>query len=149
MSRKNLFIIHAALILAFAATNFTPVNAKQPVRTVVTQRGTQSLASFFKASIGRYPNEVHLLEQPAAKARLINLVSQRRYNVMVENSNVVTPIEFQYGNFYTHACKAHDCGSTNFIISYNMNDNNLCVKYCEDGHEQIFKEKKSNAIWDY
>ena len=69
---------------------------------------------------------------------------------MVKNFDVETPIEFTSWNFHTMACQAHNCGTTEFEISYNPDSDALAVRYRVDDKEQIFKEKKSvNAIWDY
>lgn len=148
MIKKSLFCIGVALA-ALSLSDYTDVCAKSPVRTVATRRGTQSLASIFQQSIGKYPYEVKLLERPAVSARLIKLIGERRYRFMVTNFQVETPIEFSNWNYYTTGCQAHNCGTTDFTISYNPKENNLCVKYRENGYEQIFKEKKGNASWDY
>lgn len=148
MERKSLLCLCVALAAASWTAGFD-ASAKSPVRTVVTQRGTQSLASVFQASIGKYPADVKLFDRPAVRARFINLMGQRRFDFMVANFEVQTPIEFSNWNYYTSGCQAHNCGTTDFSISYNPEENNLCVIYRENGYEQIFKEKKGKAHWEY
>lgn len=67
---------------------------------------------------------------------------------MIDNFDVQTPIEHQNFMFHFFACQSHNCGSTEFEISYNHIDDNLCVRYRVDDKETIFKEKKGRAYWD-
>lgn len=144
-------LLSAMLLSVLAIHAPLMVDAKSPVRTAATSKSTAtSLKTVFKNSIGQYPFDVKLLSKPVLKKRLIALMGSNRYNFMVKNFDVETPIEFSSWNYYTGACQAHNCGTTEFGISYNPEQDALAVRYRVDGRQQIFKEKKSvNAYWDY
>lgn len=127
------------------------VLAKSPTIMMASVTSSQSsLKSIFKNNIGMYPFDVNLLSKPAVKKRLVALLGSGKYNFMVKNFDVQTPIEFGSWNYHTSACQAHNCGTTEFELSYNPDSDALAVRYKVDGREQIFKEKRSvNAYWDY
>lgn len=110
---------------------------------------TSALSDVFKNALGQYPYEVNLLKNNVLKKRIITLIGQKRYDFLLENFQVETPVEFSNFVYHTFACRAHNCGTTEFEISYNPKTDNLCVRYRVDDTEKIFKEKEGNASWDY
>ena len=144
--------ICALCILACTAPVVVAGDITAPKTTQATSgksTSTKSLKSIFQNAIGKYPYEIKLLKKPALKARLVKLMGVSRDNVMCKNFDVQTPVEFSNWNYHTMACQAHNCGGTEFEISYNPETDNLCVRYRVDGEDKFFKEKPGNAIWDY
>lgn len=141
--------IAIALMAAFALCAATPVITEAAAPKTSSTVG-KSLKTVFQNAIGKYPYDVKLLQNATLKARLVKLMGQSRFNVMSKNFDVETPIEFSSWNYHTTACQAHNCGNTDFEISYNPDSDALAVKYRVNGKLSVFKEKPSvNAIWDY
>ena len=147
--KKILLVVLCALALGTQMSQATRTN--EPVPVAASSKSARStVKSVFQNGIGKYPFDINLLTVPAVENRLVALLGAKRYNFMVKNFDVETPIEFTSWNFHTMACQAHNCGTTEFEISYNPDSDALAVRYRVDDKEQIFKEKKSvNAIWDY
>ncbi|MBP3299653.1 MAG: hypothetical protein J6L73_08270 [Muribaculaceae bacterium] len=152
--KQSFKILFCSLCLLGGAIGATPAaDAASPKakRTSTARKNTtaQSLKSIFQSNIGQYPFEINLLKKPALKNRLVKLMGASRYNYMCNNFDTQTPIEFENWNYHTFACQQHNCGGTEFEISYNPQTDNLCVRYRVNGNEKIFKEKSGNASWDY
>lgn len=107
---------------------------------------TASIKTVFKKSLGNYPYEVKLLTSPALKARLVKLMGQKRYNFMVKNFNVETPVELINGDYRAFACQAHNCGITDFSLNYSPDNDILSVKYNVDGKVTIFTENPAFPV---
>lgn len=150
--KKSAVIIISSLMLAFGAgipmsVDCQAAPAKVTKKSVKDRKGVKAL---FQSSIGQYPFDVKLLQNTALKTRLVKLMGQKRYLFMTRNFDVQSPVEFESWNYHTNACQAHMCGTTEFEISYNPEEDALAVRYRVDGKEQIFKEKPSvNAYWDF
>ncbi|WP_443936770.1 hypothetical protein [Pedobacter sp. MW01-1-1] len=74
--------------------------------TVVTTE-TDSLSSL-NALVGKYPQEVKLLENPVLKTRLETLLG-KEFSKLQENWNTETPIIQEGTMLHTSGCKQHEC----------------------------------------
>lgn len=125
------------------ATEFS--KAETPVET--NKKHKSELATIFKNAVGEYPYEVKLFGNPVLRQRMIRLLGKRRFDVLIENFEVQTPIEYYSGAYHTFACQAHNCGSTEFEIFYYPYDDNLCIRYRVDDVESIFMDKDRHITW--
>lgn len=145
-------VFFSVIVLALASGLSMPQDCQAAQVSKVTKSAGsgKSVKSLFQSSIGKYPFDVNMFRNQALKARLVKLIGQSRYNYMVKNFDVQTPVEFENWNYHTMACQAHNCGGVEFELSYNPEEDALAVRYRIDGSDRFFKEKRSvNAIWDY
>lgn len=136
-----------AFIICLTATMLSDTSAACAQSSTSSKPAT--LTSVFKNSLGEYPGDINLLENNILKKRIIALIGQKRYDYLIENFQVQTPVEFSNFMYHTFACQAHNCGFTEFEICYIPKSDNLCVRYRVDDVERIFKEKQENASWDF
>lgn len=87
------------------------------------------LDEVFQAAMGQYPRDVNLLENPTLRSRLIKILGQDRYDFMVKNFDTQTPVDFSAGRYIASACQAHNCGVTDFFITFNPETDSLKVDY--------------------
>jgi hypothetical protein len=102
--------------------------------------------NFLKKLNGKYPYDVKLLENSSLAQRLKILIGNERYNFLIENWATEIPMVFSKNIFVAEGCQAHNCGSTNFILVYNFNNN---VMYCgirEEENVKTYSEDVSNSI---
>ena len=120
-------------------------NADTPI--AANQKSTSSLETLFKKAISEYPYDVKLFDNPTLKQRMIRLLGKQRFDILIKNFEVETPIEYHDGAYSTFACQAHNCGTTEFEILYFPYEDNLCIRYRVDDVESIFMEKDTHVNW--
>ena len=121
--------------------------SKADQSTTANQKSTSSLESLFKNAISEYPYDVKLFDNPTLKQRMIKLLGKQRFDILVKNFEVETPIEYHDGAYSTFACQAHNCGTTEFEILYFPYKDNLCIRYRVNDVESIFMEKDTHINW--
>ena len=114
---------------------------------------SNSLSSFFRKNIGKYPSDINLLEFPLLKTRLIALVGNNNYNFIKTYFQVVTPIKLGFNknpNLYeVSGGEEHNCMSNNITIVYNQQLDNLTVQLIKEGSDPlIFQEKKDDSPFE-
>lgn len=148
MKKSTLIRLFIAVLLLGAtpmlsASNLS--NADTPI--AANQKSTSSLETLFKKAISEYPYDVKLFDNPTLKQRMIKLLGKQRFDILIKNFEVETPIEYHDGAYSTFACQAHNCGTTEFEILYFPYEDNLCIRYRVDDVESIFMEKDTHVNW--
>ena len=144
--KKFAMLAIAAAALSFAACSNKAEKQAEPADTlvnaaVVDSNATDSLADYFVASVDKYPTDIKIFERIDLKDRMVTLMGSESYNVLKTNFNTETPLTKEGDVITASACKAHECGNTEFAIQYNTKTGKLSVKYKVDGKEQVFAEK--------
>lgn len=127
-SNGNIFYTKTVLQngVFFTATFYYPAKDKDKYNPVIKKIFTNfplisdissisnSLSSFFRKNIGKYPSDINLLEFPLLKTRLIALVGNNNYNFIKTYFQVVTPIKLGFNknpNLYEMTgSEAHNAG---------------------------------------
>ncbi|MDR2887888.1 MAG: hypothetical protein LBV26_07820 [Bacteroidales bacterium] len=94
---------------------------------------------FLKKLEEKYPYEVKMFENVAFSRRLKKLLGGR-YGFLVKNFDVQTPIEIIDGIFIAFACRAHDCGTTDFMIAYDFARDALSAGVRENEQAKVYSE---------
>ncbi|KAA6302547.1 MAG: hypothetical protein EZS26_001379 [Candidatus Ordinivivax streblomastigis] len=100
---------------------------------------TTNKLDFLKAFGEKYPYDVKLFDNLEFTQRLKKLIGDSQYDI-VEVCSVETPIELSDNVFISTGCKAHDCGSTRYIIVYDFSTNVMQVGIQDDGEVEIYSE---------
>lgn len=95
--------------------------------------------NFLKHLDGKYPIDVNLLGNPIVKKGLKNL-TEDRFDFIKKNFNTQMPIVIKNNYFVSEACKAHECGFTEFIIIVDLTNDVLYVGIRDSGKIQTFSE---------
>ena len=98
--------------------------------------------NYLKNLDGKYPFDVNLLGNPIMKKGLKNL-TEDRFNFLKKNFNTQMPMVILNNFFISEACKAHECGFTEFIIIVDLTKDVLYVGIRDAGKIQTFSEDKS------
>lgn len=166
-SNGNIFYTKTVLQngVFFTATFYYPAKDKDKYNPVIKKIFTNSplisdissisnsLSSFFRKNIGKYPSDINLLEFPLLKTRLIALVGNNNYNFIKTYFQVVTPIKLGFNknpNLYEMTgSEAHNAGYNDITIIYNQQLDNLTVQLIKEGSDPlIFQEKKDDAPFE-
>ena len=148
MKKSTLIRLFIAVLLLGATPMVSASNlSKADQSTAANQKSTSSLESLFKNAISEYPYDVKLFDNPTLKQRMIKLLGKQRFDILVKNFEVETPIEYHDGAYSTFACQAHNCGTTEFEILYFPYKDNLCIRYRVNDVESIFMEKDTHINW--
>lgn len=94
-------------------------------------RAQQRNFNFLKNYDGKYPYDVHLLQNLQIKKVLTNLLG-KRYGFFIRTWNVETPMTVKDGIFTATACMAHNCMDTNFIIVVDIGNKKVYAGIRED-----------------
>ena len=172
MQKDNWFVIsifYTKTVLQngvfFTATFYYPAKDKDKYNPVIKKIFTNfplisdissisnSLSSFFRKNIGKYPSDINLLEFPLLKTRLIALVGNNNYNFIKTYFQVVTPIKLGFNknpNLYEMTgSEAHNAGYNDITIVYNQQLDNLTVQLIKEGSDPlIFQEKKDDSPFE-
>lgn len=95
---------------------------------------------FLKKLDGKYPYDVKLLDNSVFMKRLKKLLGNERYAFLKDNWATEMPMQFSDNIFVAEGCQAHNCGSTNFILVYNFNNNVLYAGIREEEYVKTFSE---------
>lgn len=166
-SNGNIFYTKTVLQngVFFTATFYYPAKDKDKYNPVIKKIFTNfplisdissisnSLSSFFRKNIGKYPSDINLLEFPLLKTRLIALVGNNNYNFIKTYFQVVTPIKLGFNknpNLYEMTgSEAHNAGYNDITIAYNQQLDNLTVQLIKEGSDPlIFQEKKDDSPFE-
>ena len=99
------------------------------------------IVSTLKKSVGKYPYEVKLLENPELKPRLSKLLGND-WADMKTNWNVETPIEIDGSILKASACQAHNCAANNYVMFVDLDSDNINVYHVvEDKGTKTYFEK--------
>ena len=166
-SNGNIFYTKTVLQngVFFTATFYYPAKDKDKYNPVIKKIFTNfplisdissisnSLSSFFRKNIGKYPSDINLLEFPLLKTRLIALVGNNNYNFIKTYFQVVTPIKLGFNknpNLYEMTVsEAHNAGYNDITIVYNQQLDNLTVQLIKEGSDPlIFQEKKDDSPFE-
>lgn len=88
-------------------------------------------------------SESRLFQNGAFIGRLKKLLGKSVLDFMINYWNVEGKILIQDNIFIAEGCQAHNCGETNFIITYDFITKVLAVGVREDGRIQIYSEDGS------
>ena len=108
--------------------------------TAAVQQPAPSDLMFVTEWVGKYPNEVGLLEQPALTKRLESLL-KGHYAAFTENWNTETPVTLTDSIVHTSGCKAHDCTALSYDLYIDLPEDNINIYAITDGKVSIFAEK--------
>ena len=166
-SNGNIFYTKTVLQngVFFTATFYYPAKDKDKYNPVIKKIFTNfplisdissisnSLSSFFRKNIGKYPSDINLLEFPLLKTRLIALVGNNNYNFIKTYFQVVTPIKLGFNknpNLYEMTgSEAHNASYNDITIVYNQQLDNLTVQLIKEGSDPlIFQEKKDDSPFE-
>jgi hypothetical protein len=127
---------HPGLKIAttFFLTLLTVLSFSQPYKS-------SERVNFLKNLNGQYPFDVNLLGNPVMKSGLKKLTMDR-FTFLKKNFNTQMPIVILNNYFIAEACKAHECGFTEFIITVDLTNDVLYVGIRDEGKIQTFSEDK-------
>ena len=147
--KKSTLIRLFIIVLLLGTTPMVSASnlSKADQSTAANQKSTSSLESLFKNAISEYPYDVKLFDNPTLQQRMIKLLGKQRFDILVKNFEVETPIEYHDGAYSTFACQAHNCGFTEFEVLYFPYEDNLCIRYRVEDVESIFMEKETYVTW--
>ncbi|MGH1520450.1 hypothetical protein [Chryseobacterium sp. JK1] len=94
---------------------------------------------------GKYPHDIKLFEDKTISDRLKKLLG-KKYDEMVKNFNVETPVTSENGIYKVTGCKQHDCPGYSTDIYYDAKDDNINVMIDQNGTLTDFSEKKKIAV---
>jgi hypothetical protein len=100
---------------------------------------------FFKLSEGKYPSEIKLFDNTDFVNRLKKLIGYR-YDFLEDYWSIEMPIEFKNGIYIIEGCEKHNCGWTNFIVTYDLTYNHLSVGIRDERKVKIFSEKSYHPL---
>ena len=102
---------------------------------------TSNLVPTLKKSVGKYPYEIKLLDNPELKSRLKKLLGPD-YAAMKANWNVETPIEIENGIFMASACQQHNCDANTYYMFVDLEKDNINVLHIENGTQTYAEHGK-------
>lgn len=148
MKKSTLIRLFIAVLLLGATPMVSASNlSKADQSAAANQKSTSPLETLFKNAISQYPYDVKLFDNPTLQQRMIKLLGKQRFDILIKNFEVETPIEYHDGAYNTFACQAHNCGTTEFEVLYFPYEDNLCIRYRVDDVESIFMEKETYVTW--
>ena len=103
-----------------------------------------ALGATLKKFVGKYPYEVKLLDNPALKDRLKQLLGPD-FAAMKANWNVETPIEIENGIFMASACEQHNCGANTYYLFVDLEKDNINMLHVKNG-TQVYAEHGRIAL---
>jgi hypothetical protein len=98
-----------------------------------------SLVTFLKKSVGKYPYEIKLMENPELKSRLKKLLG-KDYAAMDENFDVQAPLEVMNDVLMTTGCEAHNCGANQYLLFVDLKSDNINVFHITDDETKHYFE---------
>ena len=160
---KNLYFVFALLLPVLACnlanqsnTSQNRVDETRPTPAVVSNEGQNSspaftnsntsvtksdLAARLKKLAGKYPDDVHLLDDPDLNIRLNKLMG-KDFGPMKKYWNVESPIEIKQGKLKTTGCEQHNCGANLYVMFVDLENDNINVYHLNDeGSTTTYFEK--------
>lgn len=132
MSRLQYLKMITTIFLTF----LTVVSFSQPYKS-------SARVDFLKNLDGKVPFDINLINTPIMKNGLKELIKDR-YTFLRKNFNTQLPIIIANNYFIAEACKAHECGFTEFIIVVDLTKDVLYVGIREKEDKiQTFSEDGS------
>lgn len=139
MKFKHLILSLTALMwLACNKTSQTKTAAEEDAATAVVETAENIITT----NKGQYPREFGLFEDEEIVNRLKFLVGDR-YDEMVANFNVETPVVTEDGIYKVTGCKQHECPNYHVTILFDAVNDNMNVLINQDGKIDGFGEKAS------
>lgn len=146
--KKTLYII---LFLSLSSCFTEPKKEKEPYKNTIQKTDSKiklekkKSLELLKSSVGKYPSDFKLFENPIFLKRLKKLIGNR-YDFLIDYWNIETPIEFKNEIYIIKGCEQHNCNWTNFIVTYDLTNNHLSVGIREEKKVKIFSEKKHHPF---
>ncbi len=91
----------------------------------------------------KYPAEVKLLNYDPLVLRIKKLVSDYWFDFLKSHAQVEEPKKLDKNIFSSYFCEAHNCGATNTIIVYDLQQKKLSVGIRENGVAKTWTEESS------
>jgi len=120
----------------------TPASTLKDPRIDTTIPREQAL-TFLSRYNEKYPAETDLFEREEFTMRLKKLLGPERYKFLRETWAVESPVKVIDDVFTAEACQAHNCGSTNFIIAYDLKRDRMYAGIREEDRAQTFSEDET------
>jgi hypothetical protein len=106
-----------------------------------SEKSLAYLKKFYK----KYPSEIRLLESEPLRARLKNLVGSK-YERLVKNMGVQTPIEVSRQVVFVSGCLPHSCGSDEAAICVDTQNDAVHVGILSDEKLTLYYESPNVAV---
>lgn len=126
-------------------TSAMPATDSLPTKQKEAGNSTSNNLDFLKNLDGKYPYEVKLLDNPALKKRLEDLLGSR-FTFLKDTWAVETPIEIKNNVFVATGCQAHNCSSTNFIIVVDLTKNVIYAGVREEDKVKTYSEDGTSSL---
>ena len=121
------------------APKIAPSASPKLEATVIPEQTPHAgIIATLKASKGKYPYELKLLENAEMKSRLQKLLGVD-FAAMKANWNVETPIEIENDILMTSGCEKHNCGNNIYYMFVDLGSNNINVYHLKNG-KQVYTE---------
>ena len=119
--------------------------AKLSNDSIVQSKPISSNLDFLIKYENKRVNESRLFKNYAFISRLKKLLGKSVLDFMINYWNVEGVILIQDNIFIAEGCQAHNCGETNFIITYDFITKVLAVGVREEQRVQIYSEDGSRT----
>ena len=121
------------------------VSLKQTNGTAST--GTKPpIRQLLQNNIAKYPTESKMYRNTALKKRMVAIVGQKKYNMIV-NQLACSQVEYTNGYFFIHGFLMHSYDSPGYYFMYNPENDNLTIVWCEDmAPVRIHQEQQENVM---
>lgn len=116
------------------------------VSSTKADSGTAAVSeNIITKNVGKYPHDIKLFEDKNFTDRLKKLLG-KKYDEMVKNFNVESPITSENGIYKVTGCKQHDCPGYSTDIYFDSKDDNMNVLIDQNGSLTDFSEKKKITV---
>lgn len=121
---------------------FSPAQSPSPSATPPATTAP-TIGSILKRSVGKYPYEIKLLDNPEVNARLQKLMG-KDLAAMKQNWNVESPIEISGSKLKTSGCEQHNCGDNMYVMFVDLENDNINIYHLngEPGTKTYFEKGK-------
>lgn len=88
---------------------------------------------------GKYPHDIKIFDDPEIGTR-IKKVTGEKYEEIIKNFNVETPVVSEAGIYKFTGCKQHDCPAYQTTVLYDASKDNLNVLVDQNGKITEYNE---------
>lgn len=132
-------------IPSFIGTYTNTKGTKMPVSLSEKDTSNKSISAdlsneFAKCQNSDFP-ELAVLKNPIIKQRIVNLVSQKHYNEMLERCDMSGSFNRSTDMYEVGSFRAHCAGYDEWIVNYNIRNQKLTVLIIANGIDYTFSEE--------
>lgn len=148
MNKIWIVVICAGIVTVTACNSMSKKDTANTIAKTEEVKQPQQKTSdlmFINEWVGKYPNDVKLLEQPALSKRLKALLGNN-YNTMMENWNTETPITMTDSVIHTSGCKTNNCAAFSYDLYINLPTDNINVYGIKNNTVTLYTENDTISL---